>query len=339
MRDPLHGRSGRRSAGFLRWAERLLVTAGAAMLVWCVLLVVDAGLSQRAARQSLAAETPAASPIAPPPPDAAPRPSPPAPTVVVRGSAIGSLSIPRVRLSAIVLHGSDARTLRRGPGHLENTALPGDSGNVVIAGHRDSFFRPLRNVRLGDDIFLDTPGERFRYRVTSLRVVHPRDLSVLEPTGEATLTLITCYPFWVLGNAPDRYIVRATRVTHAAEAAATIPASSIVAPTPAPRVRERAPAAAVPSLPQAPAHDDETLVRQAVERFRITYNARLVSHNDERPGGSLRFRPCEIVVNDESAAATCEASSGSSDDAAPDVWTLTLEPADEGWAIRAISVE
>ena len=88
--------------------------------------------------------------------------------MVRKGSAIAALSIPRVHLSSVVLHGSDSQTLRRGPGHLENTALPGESGNVVIAGHRDSFFRPLRNIELGDDIFLDMPGGRFHYHVTSL---------------------------------------------------------------------------------------------------------------------------------------------------------------------------
>ncbi|MBI4266611.1 MAG: class D sortase [Acidobacteria bacterium] len=117
-----------------------------------------------------------------------------------------------MQLSAVVLHGSDAQTLRRAPGHLENTALPGESGNVVIAGHRDSFFWPLRNVQLGDDIFLETADRRFHYRVTSVRVVSPRDVHVLAPTDTPMLTLITCYPFWVFGNAPDRFVVRAAAV-------------------------------------------------------------------------------------------------------------------------------
>ena len=210
MRDHQDGRPGSRGAWFLRWAERLFVTAGAALLIWCAVLVSDAVMAQRSARSSLEAAAVAERPVLPPalaPATAVPSRDP----AVSRGSAIAALSIPRVHLSAVVLHGSDSQTLRRGPGHLEHTALPGDSGNMVIAGHRDSFFWPLRHVERGDDIFVDTRKGRFHYRVTSLRVVNPHDLSVLEPTDAATLTLITCYPFWVLGNAPDRYVVRATR--------------------------------------------------------------------------------------------------------------------------------
>ena len=184
---------------FLRWAERVLLIAGAAMLVWCALLVTDASVYQWLARRSV--ET--APRTGPSPysrlPDATtqvPRPDPTSPRGPIgRGSPVGDLSIPRVHLSAIVLNGSDARTLRRGPGHLENTALPGESGNVVIAGHRDSFFRSLRDVQFGDDIFLEAPQGRFHYRVASLRVTNSHDVSVLEPTDAEVLTLITCYPF------------------------------------------------------------------------------------------------------------------------------------------------
>jgi LPXTG-site transpeptidase (sortase) family protein len=90
--------------------------------------------------------------------------------------------------------------------------VPGEGGNAVFAGHRDSFFRPLRHVRVGDDVFVDTSDGRFHYRVASTHVVGPRDLSVVAPTDEEVLTLITCYPFWLIGNAPDRFVVRATRV-------------------------------------------------------------------------------------------------------------------------------
>lgn len=211
MRDHQDRRSGSRGGWWLRWAERLFVVAGATVLIWCAVSVIDAHMSQRVARRSLEMASITVPPVLEPARDetiAVPRRD----STIRTGTAIAALSIPRVHLSAVVLHGSDAQTLRRGPGHLEHTALPGDSGNVVIAGHRDSFFRPLRNIQPGDDIFLETPERRFHYRVTSLRVVTPHDLSVLEPTDDATLTLITCYPFWVLGNAPDRFVVRATRV-------------------------------------------------------------------------------------------------------------------------------
>ena len=134
-------------------------------------------------------------------------------------ATIGELTIPRVHLSAMVLHGSDSRTLRRGPGHIEHTALPGQAGNVAIAGHRDSFFRPVRDVRVGDDIYFATREGRFHYRVESLDIVRPDDMSVLDETEAPTLTLVTCFPFWVAGSAPDRFVVRAYEVDRAGTAA------------------------------------------------------------------------------------------------------------------------
>jgi LPXTG-site transpeptidase (sortase) family protein len=256
-------------------------------------------------------------------------------TGIRTGTAIAALSIPRVHLSAVVLHGSDAPTLRRGPGHLEHTKLPGDSGNVVIAGHRDSFFRPLRHVQHGDDIFLDTPEGQFRYRVTSLRVVNPHDLSVLEPTDDATLTLITCYPFWVLGDAPDRFVVRATRVVDSI-------ATAFEPDTPSPPGRGRAAAVEANTanesvlLITSTSYDDETLVRQAIERFRLTYNARLVSHHDVRPEGPLAFQACAIAVAGDRATATCTAASHSPESGEPRAWSVTLTRVDDVWAITSI---
>jgi sortase A len=336
MRTHLQGRSGNRGAGLLRWAERLLVIAGAAMLGWYVLIVTDASVSQRAARRSL--ETASRS-------DASPSPRVPDGTIgvpwrapiVPRGSAIADLSIPRVYLSAVVLHGSDARTLRRGPGHLENTALPGQSGNVVIAGHRDSFFRPLRDIQVGDDIFLDTPQGRFHYRVTSLRVVKPHDLSVLDPTDDAVLTLITCYPFWVFGDAPDRFVVRAIGVRDSTSAVFAVPATR-------PReaigaVAAQRPDVSDPVVVNTPTVlDDEALVRQAIERFRLTYNARMIRHNDVRPGGLLRFQTCGVGTSADRATAACVVSAPP-DDSEPQVWTVAFERAASGWAIRSIVVQ
>lgn len=121
---------------------------------------------------------------------------------------IGRIEIGRIGLSAIVAEGVDARTLRRAVGHVAQTALPGEDGNVVLAGHRDSFFRRLGEVREGDRVTLQTPEGEFEYRVDSTEVVGADRVDLLEPESQPTLTLITCYPFNFVGPAPDRFVVR-----------------------------------------------------------------------------------------------------------------------------------
>jgi sortase A len=128
---------------------------------------------------------------------------------MVDGSAIGEIQIPRLGLSAVVVQGDSPTILQRAVGHIGDTAMPGDVGNVVLAGHRDTFFRPLKRVRIGDAITLRTPSGDFEYLVESTAVVPPTDVQVLEPSGGRTLTLITCFPFAFVGPAPDRFIVRA----------------------------------------------------------------------------------------------------------------------------------
>jgi sortase A len=132
---------------------------------------------------------------------------------VANGGVIGQLEIPRIKLSVIVVQGDSSKLLRRAVGHLPATALPGESGNVALAGHRDTFFRPLRYVRLGDEITLRTPEGDFHYRVDSTKVVPPDATEVLRSSGAPELTLITCFPFNYIGSAPDRFIVRATEVS------------------------------------------------------------------------------------------------------------------------------
>jgi sortase A len=127
---------------------------------------------------------------------------------------IGRIEIPRIGLAAVIAEGIDSTTLRRAAGHIPDTALPGQPGNVGIAGHRDSFFRPLRNIRKDDLITLTTALGEYRYRVLSARVVGPTDVSVLYPTGDSILTLVTCYPFYFVGAAPNRFIVRAELADH-----------------------------------------------------------------------------------------------------------------------------
>jgi sortase A len=125
------------------------------------------------------------------------------------GGSIGEIHIPRLGLAALVVQGDSETILQHAVGHIADTALPGESGNIVLAGHRDTFFRPLKRVRAGDAITLRTRAGDFEYLVESTAVVRPGDVRVLEPTSRPTLTLITCFPFSYIGPAPDRFIVRA----------------------------------------------------------------------------------------------------------------------------------
>jgi len=129
------------------------------------------------------------------------------------GGLIGSIAIPRLGLVATIIEGTDTTTLRRAVGHIPSTGLPGQAGNVGLAGHRDTFFRQLKDIRQNDIITLTTLGGEYRYRVVSTRVVVPTEVSVLNPAVNQVLTLVTCYPFYFIGSAPDRFIVRAERVT------------------------------------------------------------------------------------------------------------------------------
>jgi sortase A len=135
-----------------------------------------------------------------------------APRLVIEGGVIGEMEVPRLGLKVIVVQGDSPRILRRAVGHIRETALPGESGNVALTGHRDTFFRPLRNIQSGDAITVKTLDAEFRYRVESTTVVPPSDISVLQASRERTLTLITCFPFYYLGAAPNRFIVRARQV-------------------------------------------------------------------------------------------------------------------------------
>lgn len=126
--------------------------------------------------------------------------------------AFGRIEIPRVGIRAIVDEGADDRTLARAVGLIPGSAKPGENGNVVLAGHRDTFFRPLRKIELSDRIRLVVPPHTYEYEVQSVRVVSPEETSVLASKGVDELTLVTCYPFRFLGPAPERFIVSATRV-------------------------------------------------------------------------------------------------------------------------------
>jgi sortase A len=140
----------------------------------------------------------------------------PAPRAIAPGGLVGMLDVPRLELSTPVIEGDDMRTLERAVGHLPDTPMPWTAGNSAIAGHRDGLFRPLKDVKIGDEIRFRTTGEELRYRVTRTSIVKPDDLSVLEQQGSSpTLTLITCYPFYYVGPAPKRFVVHAQRIDSA----------------------------------------------------------------------------------------------------------------------------
>ena len=119
------------------------------------------------------------------------------------------LRIPRLRIEAPVLEGTDEIVLNRGLGHIDETAAPGADGNSGIAGHRDGFFRGLKDIVVGDVIELETLHGTDAYRVERTWIVNPEDVSVLDPTPTRSITLVTCYPFYFVGSAPQRFIVRA----------------------------------------------------------------------------------------------------------------------------------
>ena len=200
------------SRPFLRWIRRALFASAALLLGYCAFSVGDAWLFQWRESRHLALllkNHAAAS-------GAAPRESSSsapllAPAIAADG-LIGRIEIPRLLLSAVVVEGVDKTTLRRAVGHIPGTALPGQPGNVGLAGHRDSFFRPLKDVRLKDEIQLSTLRGNFTYEVVSQTVVAPTDVGVLAPTRENVLTMVTCYPFYYVGPAPKRFVVTARQV-------------------------------------------------------------------------------------------------------------------------------
>lgn len=117
------------------------------------------------------------------------------------------LSIPKINLAAVVVEGTGRKQLLLGPGHMEDTASPGESGNAVISAHRDTFFRHIHELQKGDEVLVQRNGKTYRYAVQSKRIVQPTDLSVVNPSKDARLTLITCYPTYYIGPAPERLVV------------------------------------------------------------------------------------------------------------------------------------
>jgi sortase A len=136
------------------------------------------------------------------------------------GGPLGRIEIASIGLTAMIQEGTGRQTLQRGVGHIVGTSLLGASGNIGLAGHRDTFFRQLRNIHEGAEITLTTLTGSFLYRVDQISIVEPEDSQVLRDSGENLLTLVTCYPFSYVGPSPKRFIVRAHQVPSAAPTAA-----------------------------------------------------------------------------------------------------------------------
>lgn len=203
-----------------KFASYLLIGAGMVLLFLGGRDVFEAHLGQTEAQRAFEAVA-----VEKPSPFTSHRQSEPP---VSLGDALAKLSIPRLHAQLFVVEGDGAAQLRRGPGHVAGTVMPGEEGNCIIAGHRDTHFRVLKDIRKGDNIVLQTRAGQFTYRVEGTEVVSPSNTASLEPTHAAELHLITCYPFYYLGSAPKRFVVQAelqgnpSRPTVAAFAASAI---------------------------------------------------------------------------------------------------------------------
>jgi sortase A len=185
----------RRSRGVAAVAG-LLTAAGIGLLGLVAYEKVDTHIYQERARAQLVVEA------------RAPKPAP-GTVPLQEGDLLGEIVSERIGLRAAISEGESDGVLRRAVGHVPDTAAPGQIGNVALAGHRDGFFRPLRDIRVGDVITVTAGGVDVRYEVEWTRVVAPADVWVIGPSSARVLTLITCYPFTFIGDAPSRFIVRA----------------------------------------------------------------------------------------------------------------------------------
>ena len=194
------------------WLDRVLIAFGLGCLLFYAIVTIQTANYQRRAKAEVDAMI-AARRLS----EAAANlhvPQTAAPALpVMPGEVIGRVDVPRLKLSAAVAEGDDDATLGKAVGHLPDTPLPWQhSGNVAFAAHRDGLFRPLKNIRINDEVHVMTARGEFVYRVRKTQIVDPDDVGVIAPTPRPTLTLITCYPFSFVGHAPHRFIVQAERI-------------------------------------------------------------------------------------------------------------------------------
>jgi sortase A len=201
-----------------RALERVSLVGGICLLAWPVFVVADSAYVQwsgkrqleRAAQGAAFAQSRPAAPDKPSETIVIRKPGSAPATTVPSGSVLGSIDVPRLGLSYVLLEGTDNRTLDKSVGHVEGTAAVGSAGNVGVAGHRNTHFRKLEWIHRDDDIVLTAPnGSRYTYRVEWIRLFKPADIQVLDASNGPALTLITCFPFEYVGSAPLRLIVRA----------------------------------------------------------------------------------------------------------------------------------
>jgi sortase A len=190
-----------RNQRFIRWARNILLIAGILALSYVMSTLVCSRIYQRNAELTLEKQIQS---------EELHRAQKPVPTIN-EGDVLGRIDIPRLGVSVAVLQGATSQTLRLGVGHIKGTALPGKQGNIGIAGHRDTYFRALKDIRRDDEIQLQSADGITRYEVDSIQITSPSDVGVLALTAEPSLTLVTCYPFYYIGAAPKRFIVHAHR--------------------------------------------------------------------------------------------------------------------------------
>ena len=210
-----------RSNPFLHWSRIALLFVGILALSYCGFVLLDTKIYQayqarqfEKARSNLKPIAKGSDDIRPlpllPPAEQANRVRTATLSTTGRGrTSLGRIEIGRIGLYAMILEGTDEWALRRAVGHIPETALPGETGNVALAGHRDTFFRSLHLIRTDDVITVKTLNGDFQYRVETIAIVPPTDVHVLNASGGRTLTLITCFPFEFVGAAPNRFVVRA----------------------------------------------------------------------------------------------------------------------------------
>jgi sortase A len=197
----------------LTWAQGALFACAVFLLGYCGFAVVDAWVFQKRESSDLDRLLRDRSTAGESTPESKSSTAAKRASAAVTDGLIGRIEIPRLLLSAVVVEGTGGTTLRRAVGHIPGTALPGQPGNVGLAGHRDTFFRALRDLRVNDEVQFSTLQGNFTYEVESLIVVEPDYVVALAPSTENVLTLVTCYPFSYIGTAPKRFVVRARQVS------------------------------------------------------------------------------------------------------------------------------